>query len=685
VKSVLALFKIEMAEPAEDFEVARKSNNLVYLRRILILFMILQTVFLVIRCTVLGELLDSEWLFYSACLFLTISLAIMIFVGKEPFFQVTLFLTLFLAAIYSWYGTTINYGEEAFILILLLVGLFIVDAEGFRRVSTITGLIYVINVITNSKSIYIPNGDLILSIAIIVALWIFTEQRHKRELVSYNKRAELDAQHEVLENEIAYRDTLTERLMESEHRFRMFMNHVPVALLVLDDGKITYANKSAVLLTGYDRSELEAIDWIDIIDYEDGLMLETSLSKLDWEPGEVHDYNVRVMNKSRKPIWTRLVITDLKYNFKNIKLISGYDISDQKHYEIQLNHLVRMKEDMLLLTQSILGIDDLGILFDIILDGAIDSLELADRGSILLVGEDGLLRAETYRGYENVLMDDFSIPVEESYLYLKTNGQLRTTEIINDIDRLENASLLKVHKAKLAPIRSTIGTPIYHHDKLYGMLYLDSPISNAFKEDDFVMVDFLRTQLEMAVNKQALKNEAVYLSRYDKLTGVFNRRWFEEYYQTMEMKARRYDDEFALVMFDLNGLKMINDNFGHLEGDALIKGFVDRLKDLTRASDILARFGGDEFVGIFHEISEENLHKRMNAFMSDLVEKPIVTADREIYCRFSYGVAFFQKDSGDYETLVRIADKRMYELKSTQEKTTTKEIDTTKDSSASEN
>ncbi len=660
-----------MEEPDQSFEAVRKSDNVHHLRWILIMFTFVQLILGMVRVINEHRIDNTEFIFYGVCLCLTIALAVVVSMGKDKFLQISMFLTMFLAAIYSWYGSLIHFGEEVYILVLILIGVFIVDAEGFRRSSALSGVVYIYTVITQQKIGFIPNGNLLVSVTIIVAFWIFTEQRHKRELKYFSNHSELKTQHEILETEIAYRDALTEKLMESEHRFRVFMNHVPVALIVLDDRKITYANKSAMALTGYDRNELEAIDWMDLIDYDDAKMLDSRLSNASWETGELRDYNVKIIHKSNKPIWSRLVVTDLKYEFKNVKLVSGYDITNQKHYETQLNRLVRMKEDMLLLTQSILGIDDLGILFDIILDGAIDSVEMADRGSILLVGEDGLLKAEAYRGYSADQMEELKIPVEETFLYLKTRGQLRTTEIINDITRLDNVKLFGQHKEVMRPVRSTIGTPIYFQDNLYGMVYLDSPIKNAFNEEDFMMVDFLRTQIEMAVNKQALQNEAIYLSRYDKLTGIFNRRWFEEYYQTMEMKARRYEDEFALVMFDLNGLKQINDAYGHLEGDAMIKGFTDRLKNLTRSSDILARFGGDEFVGIFHEIDSVNLKKRMENFMQDFIHNPIITEENEIYCRFSYGAAYFQRDSDDYETLVKIADKRMYQLKASQEKTHT--------------
>lgn len=669
MNSIKSLFKIEMDETAEAFQAARMSDNSKNLRLILILFAIIQVVFASLRFGQLGKIVPAELIFFGVCIFMTITIGLVIAIGKEIYFRVGLFLTMFLAAIYSWYGILIDFGQETYLLILILTAVFIIDAEGYRASSALSAVVYIYAAVTQHRVGYIPDGRLVTGLVLLFALWYYTEHRHKKEIFFFNKNNVLKKQHDQLEREIAYRDALTERLMESEHKFRVFMNHVPVSLIVLDDGEITYANKSAVQLTGYSREELERTDWIDIIDFEDALMLENAITKQNWEPGTVREYFIRIIHKSKTPIWTRLVVTDLKFENRNVLLISGYDITDQKHYESQLSKLVRMKEDMLLLTQSILGIDDMGILFDIILDGAIDSVEMADRGSILIKGEDGRLRAEAYRGYDNSLMDDFSIPIEETFLYLKTGGHMRTTEIINDISRLDNVKMYDTQTEQITRARSSIGTPIYRNGELYGMVYLDSPIKNAFKEEDFMMVDFLKTQIEMAINKQSLLDEAIYLSRYDKLTGIFNRRWFEEYYQTMETKAQRYDDAFALVMFDLNGLKQVNDSFGHLEGDAMIKGFTSRLKDLTRSSDVLARFGGDEFVGIFHEIDEINLKRRMAEFTQDLLDNPIETSERNIHCRFSYGAAYFKKDSDDYETLVKIADERMYALKAEQEKT----------------
>lgn len=273
MKSIKALFKIEMADVAEAYNTARLSENKSYLRKILIAFGVLQFVMVFLHIVQSGRVNESELLFFIVCFFLTGAIGFVSMMGKEFYFRVSLFLTMFLATIYSWYGSIIEFGEETFLIVLITTALFIVDAEGYRFSSMISGLVYMYAVITQQKH-FIPDGRFLALITLLAVLWYYTEHKHKREINIYNKNRAYKEQHDQLELEIEYRDTLTDRLMESEHKFRVFMNHVPAALIVLDEGLIKYANKSTLQLTGYSRDELENIDWIDLIDYEDAILLE---------------------------------------------------------------------------------------------------------------------------------------------------------------------------------------------------------------------------------------------------------------------------------------------------------------------------------------------------------------------------------------------------------------------------
>ncbi len=95
----------------------------------------------------------------------------------------------------------------------------------------------------------------------------------------------------------------------------------------------------------------------------------------------------------------------------------------------------------------------------------------------------------------------------------------------------------------------------------------------------------------------------------DWLTGLYNRRYFEETLADHIAAARRYDRELSLVLFDINHFKEINDTNGHAAGDAALKAFAEVLKSTARAADIPCRFGGDEFAVLLPETSQENASK----------------------------------------------------------------------------
>jgi diguanylate cyclase (GGDEF)-like protein len=160
-----------------------------------------------------------------------------------------------------------------------------------------------------------------------------------------------------------------------------------------------------------------------------------------------------------------------------------------------------------------------------------------------------------------------------------------------------------------------------------------------------------------------LYEETIYLSRYDKLTNIFNRRYFEEIFEVYFNKALRYSEEFQLVIFDLNGLKIVNDSYGHLAGDKYIETFANKLKNNVRTSDILARYGGDEFIAIYWGTNLKSLDIKLEELHQQLKNNPFSFEGNEIECSFSYGIASYPQEALSYNQLVKVADDRMYENK----------------------
>ena len=179
-------------------------------------------------------------------------------------------------------------------------------------------------------------------------------------------------------------------------------------------------------------------------------------------------------------------------------------------------------------------------------------------------------------------------------------GKLDKAVIINDIQKLNFDKYDKIlENIVRIKVESSISTPILLDNRLYGLINIDSTQNNAFDESDLEVMEYLKKQIELGIAKYALYEETVYLSRYDKLTNVYNRRYFEELFNTVFLRAKNYNENFSVVIFDINGLKFINDTYGHLAGDELIKIFASGLSSKIKISDIFARFGGDEFIAVF--------------------------------------------------------------------------------------
>jgi diguanylate cyclase (GGDEF)-like protein/PAS domain S-box-containing protein len=169
--------------------------------------------------------------------------------------------------------------------------------------------------------------------------------------------------------------------------------------------------------------------------------------------------------------------------------------------------------------------------------------------------------------------------------------------------------------------------------------------------------------------RKALEQELERLSQHDPLTGLFNRRRFEEELRRQLAHTRRYGRGGALLMLDLDRFKQINDDLGHAAGDEALRHVADLLSDNLRASDtvardidpLVARLGGDEFVVLLPEADgagAEAVAERLAAVVGGM---PLVIDDREVELRVSIGVATFDEDGVPPEQeLLAAADRAMY-------------------------
>ena len=209
-------------------------------------------------------------------------------------------------------------------------------------------------------------------------------------------------------------------------------------------------------------------------------------------------------------------------------------------------------------------------------------------------------------------------------------------------------------------IHSGLAVPIQTENGPIGFIAVFSRSrSHTWSEDEVRELEELALRAGPAIENANRFREARQLADLDALTGLHNRRYFHETLAREVARAHRYDRKLALIVFDLDDFKAINDRIGHLAGDAVIAESAERIRDVVRSADFACRVGGDEFAVILPESTltdADQLYRRLQAAIS---ARPVGQAGR---LSFSAGVAEL-KSEDDPTGFFERADEALYGAK----------------------
>ncbi|HMM30638.1 MAG TPA: sensor domain-containing diguanylate cyclase [Clostridia bacterium] len=238
----------------------------------------------------------------------------------------------------------------------------------------------------------------------------------------------------------------------------------------------------------------------------------------------------------------------------------------------------------------------------------------------------------------------------------------RTPLISNDI---EIDARVNKNACRKIGIKSMIVMPLICRDDVVGVLKVFSPEVNHFDENTVEVLRLISGAIAAAMSS-AIKNgesELFYKATHDSLTGIPNRSLFYDRLRQKLSEAARENGRFGVVSMDLDGLKEINDTYGHYAGDAAIKEVALRAASAVRKADLVARLGGDEY-GILAATatSRSGLHTLEKRVYSAL-EKPFEFQGHLLPLKVSIGYALYNEDGEELESLLDKADQAMYEVK----------------------
>ena len=403
---------------------------------------------------------------------------------------------------------------------------------------------------------------------------------------------------------------LLDAVKREQTLIQSIFDSIPGYLYVYDEsGRLVKWNKKHETMTGYTSEELSDMTLEKWYGQEDISKVKDAVNDIfEKGYGEVEAW---LILKNGEKMLTRSSGAPLILDGQKFFTGIGLDITDQKAVWDEKESLLEQRNAMFNEHKAII------LLLDPVTGKIID----ANPSAIDFYGysREDLL---------NMCIDEINMLPKEDIKYKRMK-----------VLRKEQEHFTFPHKLKDGQIRmvDVYSSPIHFKDKtaLYSIVF------------------------DVTKREEALK-EITYISYHDYLTGAYNRRFFEEEFERLNTET---NFPIAVVMGDVNGLKLINDSIGHLEGDKMLKDVVNRIKEALRCRDVLARIGGDEFGIILTKTEEQEAHDIVKRMTQSIEKKDSDQTSGLRVLSVSFGFAVQKEIGDDLGLLMKEAEGYMYSKK----------------------
>jgi diguanylate cyclase (GGDEF)-like protein len=363
-----------------------------------------------------------------------------------------------------------------------------------------------------------------------------------------------------------------------------------------------------------------------------------------------YDYLIKPFDMDHLKLVIRRGLEKQRLTVKNIELVEQLE-KEKIKLEIIMDAYNHIGE--------IFRLDDLA---DFVSDRAVQIVE-AERASLMIVDEGaGEL---VVRGFKGAEKEKKGLRMKIGQLVAGWVAQEGEAMLVRDIET-DPRMKLQLRNSQYKT-KSFISLPLKADHKVVGVINVTDKLAemDVFTEEDLRYLSLLAHQTVIQIENIRLCEKLSSLAVTDALTGIFNHRYFQEGLNIEILRAQRYLHALSLIIFDIDGFKSYNDQYGHQEGDRVLKHVSQEIRKNVRQVDVICRYGGDEFVVILPSTNVKGAK-----FVADKIRASVASLDllnvenhKVIRVTISGGVAEF-KEGMHKEELINLADRALYKAKS---------------------
>lgn len=459
--------------------------------------------------------------------------------------------------------------------------------------------------------------------------------------------------------DISERKRAEEALRDSEELSRGILAAATTGIYLLQDGRFRYVNRLFEEISGHTSDELIGSYSLDYVHPEDREAVRTQAIKALKGQSSL-PYEFRLVKKDLAIVWVLDRVASIQYKGKRSVLGTLMDITERKQAEEEIARYTRQLETLFNIGTTVSQTLNLEELLGNVQDKVLEVMGVETSAIFLFKEQASEMVLRAYRGMSARFVRAIGVLKVDDDGFIGQVAKSGKPLIVEDVSVNQK---IAGNKADRGNIRSFVAVPIMAKEKILGVMGVGSRKHREFPDWEVRMLGTIANQVGMAIDNAQLYEHALELAFTDGLTGLYNRRYSMEQIEREFKRAERHKSSLSLIMVDLDKLKEINDTFGHHQGDVFLKEVGRIIRVNTRASDVAARWGGDEFMVLAPETDSRSARKVAERIRVQVERFHVRMGGEEVGITISAGIASYPDHAAVVTELLTKVDEAMYNAK----------------------